>query len=876
MQKKTTRSKIKKATQRKDVGQSIATSSTHIIHRIGNSKYLPLVYAIGALGILLLTVVWWSVLSARVQQSNADQLVNAYLFKDTKTFQGAIFPDQHTQLIKWPLFLLVRVFGFSVNSFIILTMALVVGTVACFVALLRHIERRPLVFGTLCLALTSALLLVPAQPYAGALLPVNMAMLTTRNIEYILYVIGLLLIVKSSRVRCWQFWVAVIILALLIASDKLFLTLSLGGALVSLVMYGFVRRWEYVTLSVHWLLAGIFGTVAGIAVLKAINLSHLTHITTSAAAGPYTIIQSVHSMALGIAFGGLNILTNFGANPGFDSLTFHAFPHNSLARLFSISGFTFICNFLIFGVVIFAIYKVLRTSLVQFPKNKSSLGIQLSVMLIVSSIIAIGAFVLSNHYYPVDSRYVTILLFTGFITIAAYLQTRKHIESKRAIAIGSILIASTVLGIPTVLRENNKEAAALATINARNATIVAALEKSPTTVLLGDYWRVIPIKSISHNTINVTPLADCSLPRGLLTSAVWQPDIQKHSFAYLLSSDLDLTDYPHCSLSQVIQTYGRPNASILIAGTLTNPQERLLLYNKGRHTSGPATTQASVATVTPITLDELPISCQGPTIMSVVAHQDDDLLFMNPDLLHDIKAGYCTRTIYMTAGDDGQDKFYWLSRENGSMAAYSKMIGTPNIWIQRIVKLADNEFIVVANPRGDTQHTVIFLHLPDGNLRGNGFKDSHYESLAKLESGKITTIHAVDGQSSYTKAQIINTLSTLMNAYSPFEIYTQSTYKSIQFTDHADHVAVGQLTKRAYDQYEQEVYNDQVVIPIRFYMGYPGRLLAANVHDGDLQQKMATFLTYAQFDGSVCHSIQVCNQTPTYGAYLTHQYQNPY
>ncbi len=39
--------------------------------------------------------------------------------------------------------------------------------------------------------------------------------------------------------------------------------------------------------------------------------------------------------------------------------------------------------------------------------------------------------------------------------------------------------------------------------------------------------------------------------------------------------------------------------------------------------------------------------------MAVVAHQDDSLLFLSPDLLHDIQAGDCVTTVYVTAGDGG-------------------------------------------------------------------------------------------------------------------------------------------------------------------------------------------------------------------------------
>jgi len=48
------------------------------------------------------------------------------------------------------------------------------------------------------------------------------------------------------------------------------------------------------------------------------------------------------------------------------------------------------------------------------------------------------------------------------------------------------------------------------------------------------------------------------------------------------------------------------------------------------------------------------------------------------------------------------------------------------------------------------------MHLPDGNLNGQGFSSSHNESLARLEAGQVKTLHSVDGQSTYTSQELVN------------------------------------------------------------------------------------------------------------------------
>jgi len=62
--------------------------------------------------------------------SNADQLVNSYLFDNLKTFHGAQWPDQHTFLLKWPLFIAVQLFGATPSAFASLTVATVLLTVS--------------------------------------------------------------------------------------------------------------------------------------------------------------------------------------------------------------------------------------------------------------------------------------------------------------------------------------------------------------------------------------------------------------------------------------------------------------------------------------------------------------------------------------------------------------------------------------------------------------------------------------------------------------------------------------------------------------------------------------------------------------------------
>lgn len=843
---------------------------------IASARFAKL-YAWSAAVFLLLTVIFWAFLSAHVNLGNADQLVDSYMMSDFGTFQSANFPGAHTFLFKWPLFWLVQLFGASAFAFVLATILVTLVTVGALAFVLFRIERRPLMFGTLCLVLASTLFLVPIQPYAGALLPVNMAMLATRNLEYVLYMLALVMLTRAAKIRTKQFWLAVGLLALLVASDKLFLVISAGGAVLALLVYALIRRAPQVQLAARWLLASALA--GGIATLVLFLIDgHLTHFANAASVAPYSSAHTLKEFAKAAIFSVIGVFSNLGANPAFDTIALKEMPVHAIQNIFSFSGVALLVNVVALAGGCWAAIKVTISTL----RRRAALfdnPAKLSVMLVCSTVAAMVAFVLSAHFYPVDARYVTIAVFALFVAGATWLRQIK-IPPQRVVVAGIVVTVAVLVAIPAVLGAHHADTQAMATANDRNKLIASALQQHHVDTLVGDYWRVVPTKLQADNQINILPLSACLAPQTELTSGKWRLNLDEHSFAYLLTFDGSLTGYSDCSLQQVIDAYGRPNTSTLVAGTLSNPLELLLFYDKGAHKSAPATTATptpQTATVLPIKADQLPyLTCTKPTDMNIVAHQDDDLLFMNPDVLHALRAGHCMRTVYITAGDAGGDSYYWVAREHGVEAAYSRMIGSDVVWIERIVQLGDHQFATVANPRGVPNVSLIFLHLPDGGPSGHGFTASHQESLQKLHAGLIQVVHSVDHQSSYTAAQLTDTLVELMRLYQPAQIRTQSSFAGTKFVDHSDHIAVGEFAKAAHAAYQQQQFGDMVQIPMTFYVGYPIHESPENVHGQDLEDKVSVFLTYAAFDGGACHTQQQCDTKAVYGAYLRRQYTKNY
>jgi LmbE family N-acetylglucosaminyl deacetylase len=251
------------------------------------------------------------------------------------------------------------------------------------------------------------------------------------------------------------------------------------------------------------------------------------------------------------------------------------------------------------------------------------------------------------------------------------------------------------------------------------------------------------------------------------------------------------------------------------------------------------------------------------TTLNFVAHEDDDLLFLSPDLLHAIQAGRTVRTVFLTAGDAGNSATYWMGREAGSRAAYAQMCGVADSWTQSDAGISGHP-IPVFTLSGHPSVSLAFLRLPDGNLDGSGFFVTGSDSLEKLWTNSISTIHALDGSSSYTKAALTSTLTSLMSSFQPGQVNMQDYVGTYGDGDHSDHHTSAYFVQSALQAYT-------TTHSFTGYDDYHTASLAANVTGADLTAKQNAFYAYAQHDGNVCGSTSTCSGS-SYGAWLQRQY----
>jgi hypothetical protein len=186
------------------------------------------------------------------------------------------------------------------------------------------------------------------------------------------------------------------------------------------------------------------------------------------------------------------------------------------------------------------------------------------------------------------------------------------------------------------------------------------------------------------------------------------------------------------------------------------------------------------------------------------AHEDDWQLFMNPSAFQDVLDGASkTVFVHVTAGDAGlgtgqgnRKRPYYLARENGAQEAVRFMADTdhePSVRNESSAMVNAHRIFRIAY-----RNTVsYFLRVPDGNIKGEGFADTGFQSLLRLHKGAIAKMTAVDGSTEYRGwGDLVRTVRAIVDAErgraSLVQINVAETDQAINPDDHADHLMTAQ------------------------------------------------------------------------------------
>ncbi|WP_222270197.1 PIG-L family deacetylase [Modestobacter marinus] len=191
-------------------------------------------------------------------------------------------------------------------------------------------------------------------------------------------------------------------------------------------------------------------------------------------------------------------------------------------------------------------------------------------------------------------------------------------------------------------------------------------------------------------------------------------------------------------------------------------------------------------------------------VLAVVAHPDDDLLFLNPDLDTGIRAGLPTTVVYVTAGQAGltgtaaADRV--RDRQRGVQDAHRVSAGVGDRplqgeWVGRVVRVAGRE-VEELRLRDRPAVRLVFLGLPDGQL-------------AALATGAtLSTVPAADGlvraPQPYDAGTTVAVLAALLHRYRPTQLHLTELSADPRYDvppSHPDHRAAAALAVQAVDRY---------------------------------------------------------------------------
>lgn len=251
--------------------------------------------------------------------------------------------------------------------------------------------------------------------------------------------------------------------------------------------------------------------------------------------------------------------------------------------------------------------------------------------------------------------------------------------------------------------------------------------------------------------------------------------------------------------------------------------------------------------------------CHGIKDLAFVAHLDDDLLFMNPDIASNIEAGGCVRVVYLTASDAGEGDGYMLGRERGARAAYAYMAHKPDVWKADAGTAGGRHiarFTLQDNPRVQLWH----MRLKDPWL-GKGW--GSLTPLSRTESEPGQNVETLGPYPEiYTREQLIDALAELIRQYGPTTVRHLDDTISVPYTQlcwrcaghgHPDHIASARLVReamlRAPGNYAETGYID-----------YPSQERATNLTDTEIASKSIIFQHYAWNDYHYCAGPTGCRE----------------
>ncbi|MFE0172214.1 PIG-L family deacetylase [Streptomyces sp. NPDC059002] len=267
------------------------------------------------------------------------------------------------------------------------------------------------------------------------------------------------------------------------------------------------------------------------------------------------------------------------------------------------------------------------------------------------------------------------------------------------------------------------------------------------------------------------------------------------------------------------------------------------------------------------------------TLLQLVAHPDDDLYFMNPEVVAALRAGHRVVTVYLTAGEsDGRNTVpgadtpaepdkpgYASARMQGLRQAYAFMSAAqPGARWSRTALVLPNGALAETAQLGDR---ITLVHL---GLREEALPDTPYVGLAGLwhgPSGVATTLPTpgspVTEESGYTRGDLIDALAWLLAHHRPGTLHCLDPFPDRQkhdaqhrrhfdqpgFSDHRDHTIAAKFVLAALSRNDAWTRGR---CSVQAFRGYYNARWPANLGAAQQDHKVAALDVYGGLPTADC------------------------
>lgn len=265
-----------------------------------------------------------------------------------------------------------------------------------------------------------------------------------------------------------------------------------------------------------------------------------------------------------------------------------------------------------------------------------------------------------------------------------------------------------------------------------------------------------------------------------------------------------------------------------------------------------------------------------PSLLHIVAHQDDDLYFMNPDLVRSLQEGHAITTVVVTAGEgDGinvdtndpqrraqQPDFigYSTARGCGLRSAYARMAtgDRTSPWRREPVQLAPGfvveRFTLLA--RDTVRMYFCQLHMGAPAMGGERTRVHQlWEGTIRSQATLPVRGSTIDEVQHVSREQLIVGLAALLDEVRPTVARVMDPdpehdggKDGFVMSDHADHTSVTQFALAALQRHRDAGHAPVV----EHYRAYANRFWGYNLDAVAVAEKAEYLATYAGLDATHC------------------------